>query len=134
MQRMRPYKMQLTRRVPLAPNKGNRFYKEHTQDCDNDSSDSSDIDEHGKILIGIFDLSFTKRLCNNGTTTGSDHETESADAHQKRHDQINRCKSAFSNKVGDKKSVNHTVNGCEDHHYNRRKHKLQKFFISKVFG
>jgi hypothetical protein len=57
-----------------------------------------------------------------------------ADAHQEGHDQIHCCKSAFSNKVGDKESVNHTVNGCENHHYNRWKNKLQKFFISKMFG
>ena len=64
--------------------------------------DRSSKDQHRKIFICFFFFTFTKRFCNDRTSTRTDHKSNCSNTHRNRKDQIDRSKCCFSCKIGNK--------------------------------
>ena len=102
----------------------NKRNYDRTKDRKNDATAECDVNEHREIFIGFLFLPFTECLGNDRAASGSDHETECGERHQKRQDQVDCCKCSLSGIVGDKQSVHDTVDRGKNHHDDGWQHKL----------
>lgn len=113
--------MQLSRCTECGRDKRN---DDRTEDRKYDTTAERDVNEHGKIFVGFFFLAFAERLCNDRAAAGTDHESKRREPHQKRQDQIDRCKCRLSGIVGYEQSVHDTVDRSKDHHDDGGQYKL----------
>ena len=81
--------------------------------------DNSRPGHHGKVPAGQFLLAFSQGAGRQGSAPGSVHETESAQDHESRHDEIDGRKSGLPRPVGDEEPIHDAVDRAEDHHGHR---------------
>ena len=101
----------------------------------NDNTDNQcDPNHHGEIAVCFFRLLFAERFGDQCAAARAEHETDAAEDHDKRHDEVDGCKRRFADKVGDAETVHNAVDRGEDHHDDRRQNKAKQFFIGKMIG
>ena len=92
------------------------------------------ISQQRKDFIGFFRIAHAQCHGNQGRTAAADHKADGAKHHQIRHNEIDGCKSGLARIVGDKNTVNHTVDGGKNHHDNGGKGEAQKAAIGEMIG
>lgn len=99
-------------------------HDERTEDRQKNTAAECDVNEHGKIFVGFLFLAFSECLGNDRAAAGTDHESKRREPHQKRQDQIDRCKCRLSGIVGYEQSVHDAVDRSKDHHDDGGQYKL----------
>ena len=113
---------------------GDGAHENNAENRQDDSEKQCQEDHHGKIPVRFLTLSLSKSEGYKGSAACADHETHTPENHNERHHEIDCCEGGFSREIGHKKSVHHTVYGCEYHHNDGGKSKAQQFGIGKVIG
>ena len=74
------------------------------------------VNNHGEIAVGQFTVALAQRARDDRAAARAEHESGRADDHGGGENNIDRGKRQIPHKIGNKKSVDHAVNGSDDHH------------------
>ena len=85
-----------------------------------DTENDCRVDDEGKILSRSFFVSFSQSFGNYRTSARTENKPYTRNNHQSRHNQIDRGKGLFANKVRYEKTVYYAVYRCKNHHNYRR--------------
>ena len=83
-------------------------------------ADDRRIDHEGKVPVRFRVIPLAHSLGDDGASAGPDHQSEGADDHHGRPDDVQGCKRRRSDEVGDEDSVHDTVDAPDEHHEDAR--------------
>ena len=106
---------------PLRPQgSGHRPDEQEAQQGDDPAAHRRRQHQQGEVLVGQRRLPLPQSLGHDGRAAGAHHEAQCAQDHQHGIDQVDCGKGGLANEVRDEHAVHHAVDGCKNHHHNRR--------------
>ena len=110
----------------------NRTHENHADNWNDYADNKSHKRHHCEVAVGVLRVFQPECFCNECTAAGAEHEADSSENHYERHNKVNCRECSFSDVIWNKQSVNHTVDGCKNHHNYRRQTESQQFLIGEM--
>ena len=116
--------------------------QQHTHRADNGNTDrrKDHTQKNGKAhhggegMVRLLLIALAQLLRHQRCTAGSYHKSGPAQHHDKREHEIERRKFGLAHYIGNKQSIYHTIDGCENHHNNGRHGETDQPAVAEMVG
>ena len=111
-----------------------RPYHSNTDNGKDNPQQNGECHHHAEVPVCFFFVTASQLLRHQRCTAGSYHKSGPAQHHDKREHEIERRKFGLAYYIGNKQSIYHTIDGCENHHNNGRHGKTDQPAVAEMVG